>query len=1333
MVIIVDNGDPATHIDIAIIGSGFTTAEIPDFVSKVAGNVSKMWLVNWFADNEPLFNIYRVDAESPVSGEDLDEATIYSLVSGIPYDILVVIHNYEGQESVVNPYIDLYTGSHDYVVLAHELGHVIGKLDDEYYTPATAYKCDGLSKRTLNIHDKPNNEKWSDLISTPPFEGARFCEVGLWRPSELTIMKDSANTTVFDAVGYKAMDLGAGKIIGTISSTQPGLEISGVQNDDTKSGILDVEAVTSSLVGIERVEFYWAKAGDISKSIKFDRAYPYEISIDTTQYENGQYYLDTIAYDVNWNYIRVTRLFNILNISGLDIPIIVQEALTQDSEYYIEHEVRQDMPGMNRINEPLTVGVPLTEDSGITNITQLGLSGATIQQFRILKTWPNGNAKWVLVDTQVDILADDQSTINLVEGIGNFGGNDIATDNGDHISIDTGVAQFKIKKSNFNFIDEAIVDGVTLVSTGNNGGVSMVGHDDATYILDSVSHTLVIDATYDSKNDANSTATIEENGPVRTVIKATGSFKDVSGNRFLDYTVRFHFYKDKSFVKPVIIIRHGQEEEHENEFGGYNQVNRIFSSMQATIPMNLGVTKTFTFAGRTSDIQGAVDESAYMFQAYSEAHKSSIIEDDVKDGNWDWLFPPMEKTTEYVQKGFKVQNGAITLNPLSDEYDWTRGYAEIKDQDDTGLTLAMKYMSAYWPTSFEFGADGVVEIGIYSKHNSKNDIEMGWGTHESRELMLDFHVAPVNNLEFVYRLEQPIVGRNSVFHYGNTKAFFESEGIVSEDQFNQFFIDNYGEVDYFHPKSLWHQTNTGVVVWRTFWYSGVAGTDLPMSSLYAFLKTGMGGRYMSSLQKTIYNTDSAVIRSDGFDYSGSIIKTSYEYPIITTGSYNSGGGQNRFDYYGHNHWRAMPFFYYLTGNEEIKDSINDYLEEFVKKGPLINLDSMRSHARFCSTLALGYEFNLDERLMTILEEMIGELLSSRDNPPNMEPPGRNMERGYLSMDAEYWGEPTIHSFFLASIHSQDIWQVLRVIKKLNPTYSRTIEIDDYLLGVSQFMYHELHFEAPVGNDFGFTYNHRLNTVNEWIDGVVEGNYMRKDDCSRAMLHAYINSGNEMYLTRGVKYLAFGGGVGSSTPYPGNDLIYANIHGIDEVWRYVETFTKSNVGKDYTLEWIVPDDTVAYKIKYSKKPIVDWLNYDQSTQVFEYSPDNNTPFFAATNLVDSINPANGGSLQTTIVDIEAEIANYNTINGLSPDNPSYLVYDPEVTYEFSIKYLSVSDVVTVNTDLNEDSIVDLADYNCMIRAIGKSLGQGGYNQIADYNSDDKVTYSDFKTWYSYYNA
>lgn len=1284
---IVDNGDSSAHIDLSIIGSGFLSEEIDTYISMVNQNVDKMFTVNWLIENRTLFNVWRIDAISPESGVDLDEATIYSIASQTPYDILIVLHNYDGQESVVKPYIELYKSSHKYVVLAHELGHVIGKLDDEYCTSATAWKCDGLSKRTLNIHDKPSNEKWSDLISTLPYEGARFCETGLWRPSENSIMRDSADSTYFDAVGLKAMDLGAGKILGTVESNPPSLHISGVENGDTKNGILNVEVITSDISGIERVEFYWAKAGETSKSIKIDRIAPYDLVVDTAQYENGQYYLDTLSYDKNWNYVRVTRLFNIFNFD-LNIPIITHEALSQN------------MTGMKRINEPLTLGIPLPEDLFINNINQLGLKGVDIQQFRPLAYWPNGAIKWVLVDTQISLSDDNQNAISLVSGTGNSPEIELAHDNGDYININTGPAQFRIKKSGFNLFDSVVVNGNELISPNNSGGMSMIGFENSTYTLNGITHTLTQNEIYDSKNDPDSTVVIEENGPVRAALKATGSFKDASGNRLMDYTVRFHFYKDKSHVKTHVIIRHGA---HENYIEGlnepYSQNARSFYNMQLSIPLNLGENKEFEFALKDSAVSGSINNIAYMFQASSLAHRNSSIENDKLDSTENWFYTPMERINEnikdmnYFQKGLEIKNGDTILQSLGDQSDWTQGFAEIRDQNNFGLSIAMLYMSSYWPASIEFSKNGNAEIGIFSKYNSKKDnskkeIKMGWGTHETRILMLDFHTTPIINQKVLYRLEYPVVGRTSLEHYRQTRALFGQEGLVSCQDMDNWFLNNFGPPVYGIPVIAWQHTNNGIIVWRSYWYSGVEGTDWPLNYGFTFLKNGAGGRYMGGLQKTLFNADSAIERTDGFDYSETQIKTDWEHPINNDGTYNA---SNHFDL-GHNHWLGMVLYYYLTGDEEIKEAIYDYTEEYIKQGGLSINNDLRIYSRTLKSIAIGYEFTKDERLKTILNSRISELVDSRDDPPNLVPHGRNMQRGYLFIDYDYFekhfGNPGIHHFFLASVFQEDAWQALRILKSYDNIYPRLEELEDLLLGVSQYIYHESYLENSDGTDFGYPYEYFLHAPNTWIEGTVKieetdyYNYMRKDGSSRAMWFAYLKTGDTKYLERGKKILAYGGGLASCSPFPAQDLIYTDIYGLNNIWNYVDIINVTHNGQNnYTLTWTVPEGTVAYKIKYSDKPIVDWLGYNQMTMKYEYSPDEHTAFFAAVNVDNEPEPAQPGTIQSFSIDIPQAINSYNTSRNLSSDNPSYITYNQNNSYYFSIKYLSNNNPPSASASVN----------------------------------------------------
>ncbi|HST76849.1 MAG TPA: hypothetical protein VLN58_00010, partial [Verrucomicrobiae bacterium] len=201
--------------------------------------------------------------------------------------------------------------------------------------------------------------------------------------------------------------------------------------------------------------------------------------------------------------------------------------------------------GVARTSEPVSAGIPLAKGAvpcanaspaSCTGMSSLGLTGATMGQFRCLAEWEDQSCKWVLVDTQATVAAGAANTgITLTNaGTGNFGGANLATDNttAGTITVDTGAAQFTIRKANFNGLDTVVVGGVTVVASGTSTGLAITGPAPGGTSCGTCT------TTYTSSNDAASTAVIEENGPVRAVVKADGAHKDSAGNTYMRWTVR---------------------------------------------------------------------------------------------------------------------------------------------------------------------------------------------------------------------------------------------------------------------------------------------------------------------------------------------------------------------------------------------------------------------------------------------------------------------------------------------------------------------------------------------------------------------------------------------------------------------------------------------------------------------------------------------------------------------------------------------------------------------------------------------------------------------------
>jgi hypothetical protein len=329
-----DNGSDHGRFVIHIISSGFDSSHQSEAQTECNEEYTNVFSVNWYKDSKTFFNVYQTITEDPTHGKKLAWNDLYQIANTVNYDYLVIRHNFDamGQrqyESNALPgwydnVIEIYNDTGPYVT-PHEMAHWLdnnerAEISDEY---VGVHTCTGLSKGAYNVHDRNSNEKWSNLVQTDPYEGARFCVSGLWRPQLSCIMRDTLQNHGFCDVCYHALTKGFGKHpkIGTIEDVDPTISnISGITRDGQYSGTLNVTANVSDASGIEKVEFYFGKYDGINwtgeygqNTVKIDRTNPYTWDLDTTKYVDGRYAVDIFVYDVNWNVTRYMVWFHILN------------------------------------------------------------------------------------------------------------------------------------------------------------------------------------------------------------------------------------------------------------------------------------------------------------------------------------------------------------------------------------------------------------------------------------------------------------------------------------------------------------------------------------------------------------------------------------------------------------------------------------------------------------------------------------------------------------------------------------------------------------------------------------------------------------------------------------------------------------------------------------------------------------------------------------------------------------------------------------------------------------------------------------------------------------
>lgn len=231
------SGSPAECIDVAIVGEGYTEAEMETFYADAQIATESLFSYEPFKSMQDRFNIVAVAAPSRQSGVSVPKdgdwretafgahfSTFYSdrylttthvfalhdALAGVPYEHVIVLANTEeyGGGGIYNYYT--LTAAHHRLfapVVVHEFGHSFGGLTDEYYydddVVLASYPTD-VEPWEPNITSLVDFEsKWADMVpkgvkvptpvtekykkeKTPSvrvFEGGGYFAKGIYRPA----------------------------------------------------------------------------------------------------------------------------------------------------------------------------------------------------------------------------------------------------------------------------------------------------------------------------------------------------------------------------------------------------------------------------------------------------------------------------------------------------------------------------------------------------------------------------------------------------------------------------------------------------------------------------------------------------------------------------------------------------------------------------------------------------------------------------------------------------------------------------------------------------------------------------------------------------------------------------------------------------------------------------------------------------------------------------------------------------------------------------------------------------------------------------------------------
>lgn len=877
--------------------------------------------------------------------------------------------------------------------------------------------------------------------------------------------------------------------------------------------------------------------------------------------------------------VGVTLLCTISQVfpQSISVPLKVSEALIASAS------------GINRTSEPVTVGIPFPDDANIASIDQLGITGRSVYQFRQLDKWPSGNLKWVLVDFLADVSPRSASTYMLTAGTGTDGGPNLATGGASSIWVDTGVMRVEILKNKFNLFNQVLLGDQVIVSANTSDGVVLRGADGV---------------IYSSKNDPAPRVVIEENGPVRAVIKSEGGHYSSQKLKLFDYTIRMHFYKGKSRVRLFYTLRNANRDQVAN-------AGIQYLDLQIKTSITNG---QFQFPTHNSAVTGQVmgNDSSSIFQAY--ATYPQVI---------DWNFvPPIPRTGEqYQQEGYVIsKNLSLITSAGKDSYPELL-YCKLSSAQAAAVA-GVRFGAGWWPKSLQAFGDGKLSVGLWPKFNSAATY-IRFGSHNTFEILFEFSANPqLDAAAAMRRFQYPLVASAPVLWYNSSHALYEK--IVTFADERKYYQARGWPAAQRRPDG-WPVD--GLKIYRCkYWGEGGGGNqyDFTRINLVNFLREDANFRgeyYLMAEQRLHYNADWATYHSDNFDPGlqdvPELISQFGDYlgwPDLNSNKVSTSKVIFELE---HRHWYGMALFYYMTGDERFKDAILDWGEYLIAEAKSDQNKWVRALSWNIFGLTELFRFTKQQKYLNMAKDLLHKEIYNPVAVPG-QTAGFDRTRGYFVDRTSVENKSRVIAIFM---QSAILFRALQLLYDELPVDDPAhTHVGDVLTGIAWFTYHELWFQyGTTAGQFGYPYLYNLDnkppadvrTESTWWGGMRE--------IFEVTARGYELTGDSRFLTRVNQTLMNAAYNTNGTywyqDYPGlQQMLYLmRNQQTAPLWRPLEIKATRNGDGSYTLTWVVPSGARQIQIKYSTKQLVEWLNFDRDKRTYGFAPQTHEAYFAAATL------------------------------------------------------------------------------------------------------------------------
>ena len=693
-----------------------------------------------------------------------------------------------------------------------------------------------------------------------------------------------------------------------------------------------------------------------------------------------------------------------------------KERPTRHLDYGFEFKKRawmaQDMQGLGAIvripfivrNETgvpcnqcgVTGGVPMPMGE-LTNLSNLRLrdSGGRDLPFQmtVLSEWPDKSVRWLRVNFEAT-LAPGHGTGFFLEYGGNiqtieFRSQMRVQEDAQKIRVQTGPLEVDLSKDKFFLFDRVGLDA-------NNNGMFEADED---IVRDARLYLRAQNKDYWTDLDKeNYKIEVEETGPHRTVVKATGWFTSTRNKPFCKLVMRYYFFEGQDYVHVA----------HTWIYTGYPENNQYEPYLEERLPKNetidsFGMTVPFRF--------GSDEPLATQLGQSSRLNARAVVS------------PLRFNQTENLRSlQNEFDDASVMVNETEMPFEQAMsGWMNISD-GFRGVTVALRDYRENFPKAFSVNKkDKSIQIDLWPAEAGELDLRTtpdavspeaygrgsAFGVGKTHELLFHFHTDSAEKAQVVERAEsfrERLILRNNPFWVDASGALgrlnpidarYGKQEVILERVFD--WADRhpktfrwYGMLNYGDTLTWWRNEDDnkwyGEYGWhpngRWGWYN-CEGVGTHTGALLQFARGG-GWKYFEfgeNLARHIMDVDT--IHYDTISNDPRLNKK-LDPVLSQVGSMHRHNGDHwggRSDEAAHTSVVGLVLYHYLSGDERVRDVI-DEIGSFYLKEPITFMGHPdKAQGRSIANVIWGnlllYELTQDESYKRGADKLLNILLSGQ--------------------------------------------------------------------------------------------------------------------------------------------------------------------------------------------------------------------------------------------------------------------------------------------------------------------------------------------------------------------